>query len=169
MIPQSTSEAKKDKKKKSKLEFKKPQILPSSQKLKKLFLNMKKQSCILYSTLAVILLIVVTNITRCHDAILKEAVYQALTTMDVETKNEIMQRAKSIPSPLRKRHHPIAGLNCKDHGGPSDPSEMVYWNDIPADSKYVSPFYDEEKYITFEPDRGKKDKKIYVSSRRFFL
>ena len=156
MNPQSPSETKNDKKKKSKLQFK-PQILPSSRKQKKTFLNMKKRtSCVLYSTIATIFLIVVTNITRCHDTILKEAVYQALTTLDVESKNEIMQRAKSLPSPLRKRHHPIAGLNCKDHGGPSDTSEMVYWNDIPADSKYVSPFYDEEKYITFEPDRGKK-------------
>ena len=152
---QSPSEAKKDKKKKSKLEFK-PQILPSSRKQKKTW-NIKTQtSYVLYSTIATIFLIVVTNIARCHEEILKEAVYQALTTLDVESKNEIMQRAKSLPSPLRKRHHPIAGLNCKDHGGPSDTSEMVYWNDIPADSKYVSPFYDEEKYITFEPDRGKK-------------
>ena len=158
MSPQSASEVrKKDKKKKSKLEFKKPQILPSSRKHKNPFLNTKKQTLsVLYATLAVILLIVFANIRRCHEEIVKEAVYQALTTMDVETKNEIMQRAKSIPSSsLRKKHHPIAGLNCKDHGGPSDPSEMVYWNDIPADSKYISPFYDEERYITFEPDRGK--------------
>ena len=155
MNPQSPSETKNDKKKKSELEYK-PQILPSSRKQKKTWNIKKRTSCVLYTTLAVILLIVFANIIRCHDTMLKEAVYQALTTLDVESKNEIMQRAKSLPSPLRKRHHPIAGLNCKDHGGPSDTSEMVYWNDIPADSKYVSPFYDEEKYITFEPDRGKK-------------
>lgn len=156
MNPQAPSEAKKDKKKKSELQFK-PQTPASIRKQKKTFLNIKKRtSCVLYSTIATIFLIVVTNIARCHEEILKEAVYQALTTLDVESKNEIMQRAKSLPSPLRKRYHPIAGLNCKDHGGPSDSSEMVYWNDIPADSKYVSPFYNEEKYITFEPDRGKK-------------
>ncbi|GFH56455.1 hypothetical protein CTEN210_12931 [Chaetoceros tenuissimus] len=149
------SEAKKETINESKLEFK-PQILPSSRKQKKPFMNTKKRTfCVLYSTLATILLVVFSNIRRCHEEIVKEAVYQALTTMDVESKNEIMQRAKSIPSSsLRERHHPIAGLNCKDHGGPFDPSEMVYWDDIPADSKYVSPFHDEEKYITFEPDRG---------------
>ncbi len=53
-------------------------------------------------------------------------------------------------------HHPIAGLSCKDHGGPDDESasEMVFWSDIPSDSSYKSPFYDAEKYITFEPDHG---------------
>lgn len=54
------------------------------------------------------------------------------------------------------KHHPIAGLSCKDHGGPDDESasEMIFWSDIPSDSKYTSPFYDPEKYITFEPDAG---------------
>jgi len=53
-------------------------------------------------------------------------------------------------------HHAIAGLSCKDHGGPDDEiaSEMVFWSDIPSDSDYKSPFYDPEKYITFEPDGG---------------
>lgn len=53
-------------------------------------------------------------------------------------------------------HHPIAGLSCSDHGGPDDEStsEMVFWSDIPSDSNYKSPFYDPEKYITFEPDGG---------------
>lgn len=52
--------------------------------------------------------------------------------------------------------HPIAGLSCKDHGGPDDESasEMVFWSDIPSDSTYKSPFYDPEKYLTFEPDIG---------------
>lgn len=69
----------------------------------------------------------------------------------------------------------LAGLRCEDHGGPSDPSlaaEMVYWEDIPADSEWISPFHPirtsstqgqggvsggqqwEEKYLTFEPDKG---------------
>ena len=53
-------------------------------------------------------------------------------------------------------HHPIAGLSCSDHGGPDDESasEMIFWSDIPSDSNYKSPFYDPEKYITFEPDGG---------------
>ena len=55
--------------------------------------------------------------------------------------------------------HPVAQLSCADHGGPSDPDiidSMVFWSDIPSDSSYVSPMYEEgnEKYLTFEPDHG---------------
>lgn len=52
--------------------------------------------------------------------------------------------------------HEVAGLNCEDHGGPSNDiaAEMIFWNDIKSDAEYKSPFYDEEKYITFEPDGG---------------
>jgi hypothetical protein len=55
-----------------------------------------------------------------------------------------------------QEHHPIAGLSCADHGGPDDESvsEMIFWSDIPSDSDYKSPFYDNDKYITFEPDGG---------------
>mmetsp|Transcript_9258 Transcript_9258/g.20460 ORF Transcript_9258/g.20460 Transcript_9258/m.20460 type:complete len:210 (-) Transcript_9258:1868-2497(-) len=53
--------------------------------------------------------------------------------------------------------HQIADLNCELYGGPSSSKsidDMVYWSDIPSDSNVVSPFYDEEKFLTFEPDRG---------------
>ncbi len=55
-----------------------------------------------------------------------------------------------------QEHHEVAGLSCADHGGPSNEiaEEMVFWSDIESDSNYKSPFYDEEKYITFEPDPG---------------
>lgn len=56
------------------------------------------------------------------------------------------------------QEHDIAGLSCARYGGPSDEvaHDMVYWEDIPSDSKYVSPFYEagNEKYMTFEPDGG---------------
>ncbi|KAG7347763.1 GDP-fucose protein O-fucosyltransferase [Nitzschia inconspicua] len=58
----------------------------------------------------------------------------------------------------------LATLDCKAHGGPSleAAQEMVYWQDIPSDSNYVSPFYksnqqrapQQTKYLTFEPDGG---------------
>lgn len=52
----------------------------------------------------------------------------------------------------------LAGLDCTKYGGPVDPSEMVYWRDIPRDEQFVTPFAskedDEEKYVTFEPDEG---------------
>lgn len=49
----------------------------------------------------------------------------------------------------------LASLNCDSHGGPSNEiaREMIYWEDIPSDSSYVSPFRSGvTKYITFEQD-----------------
>ena len=54
----------------------------------------------------------------------------------------------------------IAKLSCAKHGGPPDEfaQEMVYWSDIPSDSKYVSPLKvqtaGQKRYMTFEPDGG---------------
>lgn len=59
----------------------------------------------------------------------------------------------------------LATLDCAAYGGPSleAAQEMVYWQDIPSDSTYVSPFYkassqkqapQQTKYLTFEPDGG---------------
>ena len=54
----------------------------------------------------------------------------------------------------------LAGLNCETFGGPSreQAQEMVYWSDIPSDSRYVSPFHEKRgqhrRYLTFEPDGG---------------
>jgi len=54
--------------------------------------------------------------------------------------------------------HKIAGLNCDPWGGPPNEiaEEMVYWQDIPSDAHYVSPFREPgvTKYLTFEPDRA---------------
>jgi hypothetical protein len=52
--------------------------------------------------------------------------------------------------------HKIAGLDCSEYDGPSNEkaAEMVYWSDIPSDSAYISPFYDPNKYVTFEPDEA---------------
>jgi len=59
-----------------------------------------------------------------------------------------------------KAHYPA--LNCRAFGGPSEEAaqEMVYWQDIPSDSHYVSPFHPNKdksrpkQYMTFEPDGG---------------
>ena len=53
----------------------------------------------------------------------------------------------------------LAGLNCDRFGGPSElvAEEMVYWEDIPTDSNFVSPFFKKDgptQYMTFEPDHG---------------
>ena len=59
--------------------------------------------------------------------------------------------------------HPdtLATLSCEAHGGPStaEAQEMVYWHDIPSDTKYTSPLFRSdgvERYLTFEPDGGGK-------------
>lgn len=55
----------------------------------------------------------------------------------------------------------IAGLNCDKYGGPSidEAQEMVYWEDIPSDAEWISPFHAKHRngppqYLTFEPDLG---------------
>lgn len=52
----------------------------------------------------------------------------------------------------------LAGLSCEQFGGPNKEAakEMVYWQDIPADSLHVSRFRKRgvPQYLTFEPDRG---------------
>ncbi len=65
---------------------------------------------------------------------------------------------KELANPHSNR---VAGLNCKKFGGPSEEKaqEMVYWEDIPSDAKWVSPFHSKHRnapiqYLTFEPDRG---------------
>lgn len=55
----------------------------------------------------------------------------------------------------------VAGLNCDKFGGPSleGAQELVYWEDIPSDAEWVSPFHSKHRngptqYLTFEPDQG---------------
>ena len=53
----------------------------------------------------------------------------------------------------------LANLICRNNqvNGSSHQKyheEMIYWSDIPFDSEYKSPFYDPNKYLTFEPDHG---------------
>ncbi len=70
--------------------------------------------------------------------------------------DKIQNKSKSERTNQDGDSHETAGLSCSDHGGPSDElaQEMIFWEDIPSDSEYKSPFYDEDKYITFEPDKG---------------
>lgn len=85
---------------------------------------------------------------------------QEQSTLDLEEKEGTMKKGLRTPQPPLDDDDddPIAGLVCKNHGGPDDEaaSEMNYWSDIPSDSTFVSPFYDPgtEKYLTFEADIG---------------
>ena len=51
----------------------------------------------------------------------------------------------------------VAGLDCEPWGGPPNEAaaEMIYWEDIPQDSKHISPFYKPDgpaQYFSFEMD-----------------
>lgn len=58
--------------------------------------------------------------------------------------------------------HRISDLNCEKWGGPSKQAakELIYWEDIPSDAAFMSPFHPKERsedltqYMTFEPDNG---------------
>ena len=80
----------------------------------------------------------------------------SLPLAEIKKTNVAESGMHQIMSEGRDIQHPIAGLSCKDHGGPDDESaqEMVFWSDIPSDSTLRSPFYDPDKYLTFEPDPG---------------
>lgn len=78
-----------------------------------------------------------------------------LAERDSSVTTEVVVNVNGNDSP----QHRISGLTCDSYGGPSeeDASEMVFWSDIPSDSRYRSPFYSSDnatKYLTFEPDQG---------------
>lgn len=60
-----------------------------------------------------------------------------------------------------QQQHSLAGLDCSRWGGPAETQDFVYWQDIPADNRHISPFHrkrkghtNKDEYLTFEPDRG---------------
>jgi hypothetical protein len=73
----------------------------------------------------------------------------------VDDGQEEVVRGRNDPEPSTL---PLAGLDCSPWGGPSVDAaqEMVYWQDIPSDQTYKSPFQPTDKiqYMTFEPDGG---------------
>jgi hypothetical protein len=83
---------------------------------------------------------------------------------NLQRNNKLLGTEKEENEPEEGRHlMRMAELDCKAYGGPSleDAQEMVYWQDIPSDSLYVSPFFktdrqqkERREYLTFEPDGG---------------
>jgi hypothetical protein len=70
-----------------------------------------------------------------------------------------IHKSDSRSENANEHQHRLAGLNCDKWGGPSHDAaqEMVYWEDIPSDERFVSPFHQSNgpaQYLTFEPDRG---------------
>ena len=75
----------------------------------------------------------------------------------VEPQSDIIKHV-GLENPHSSR---ISGLNCDKYSGPSVQAaqEMVYWEDIPSDSEWISPFHSKHRngppqYLTFEPDLG---------------
>jgi len=97
--------------------------------------------------------VIPSNIKQHFDL---EQKVEANKIVQEDEEEEEEENAEEEPEEIGEQHEVVAGLSCKDHGGPADEiaSEMIFWSDIQSDSNYKSPFYDEEKYITFEPDHG---------------
>ena len=73
----------------------------------------------------------------------------------VVPKSDISDKSEPVEEKDSGHDHAIAGLSCERFGGPSqeDLEEIIYWEDIPSDALYKSPFYDENKYVvSFEED-----------------
>ena len=89
------------------------------------------------------------------NSISSSAIVGDMNQLDDEESSPTMTKNQSQQQ-QQQQQHKVAGLSCKDHGGPSDDiaNEMMYWRDIETDNENKSPFYDEDKYVTFEPDHG---------------
>jgi hypothetical protein len=72
-----------------------------------------------------------------------------------------VETSNSSQGLMKEQEHRLGGLKCESYGGPNKKifvNEMVYWSDIPSDSKFVSPFKTNnnakggaKQYMTFEP------------------
>lgn len=96
------------------------------------------------------------------DAVEQEPNGDSHDETDEDHKNEQGQQNEIIHKGLANPHsHRLAGLTCDKYGGPDEEAaqEMVYWEDIPSDAEWISPFHTKHRngptqYLTFEPDRG---------------
>eukprot|EP00934_Nitzschia_sp_Nitz4_P008577 Nitzschia sp. Nitz4//scaffold179_size51476//34375//36661//NITZ4_006929-RA/size51476-augustus-gene-0.1-mRNA-1//1//CDS//3329539225//8567//frame0 len=84
----------------------------------------------------------------------EEDVPRKTKKIPVSTSND----EENLAAPATTSHR-VAGLSCEKYGGPSDEvaAEMVYWQDIPKDAAFTSPYANygpTPKYLTFEPDEG---------------
>jgi len=99
------------------------------------------------------------NINSQYSGILQQDADAVLTKLSEFTGHEVVisdvngGAADELPPNFQ-----LAGLNCDRYGGPSEQvaKELVYWEDIPSDAAYISPFKKEgvTQYLTFEPDAG---------------
>ena len=90
---------------------------------------------------------------------------EALHHKELEKHHAEQEKSESFHHEPENTVHKIANLNCGAFGGPSEEKaqEMVYWEDIPKDAEYMSPFHRKKRlgdgtkmtmtqFLTFEPD-----------------
>lgn len=93
------------------------------------------------------------TIPHDHNAAVKSAIDEFKTDKTTKTGPKLDRHGDSSNSGRR-----LAELNCEKWGGPEKAAaqELVYWEDIPSDETFVSPFCQKgkERFMTFEPDGG---------------
>jgi hypothetical protein len=93
-----------------------------------------------------------------HNSAIHQAIEEFKTLDFSKTKQETGPQSPQGRDHSNSMDIRLGHLNCDALGGPPEAlaQEMVYWQDIPEDAKWVSPFKDpsETKYLTFEPDGG---------------
>jgi hypothetical protein len=118
---------------------------------------------------------VVVLLTFSVFSLLQSSVYDAsfeLRTPSEALRESFVQAGHSGEDEVHDDPDHLAGLSCERYGGPSPQyaQEMIYWQDIPADSQHMSPLHRNHplkgdnpslstmtEYLTFEPDRGESD------------
>lgn len=104
-------------------------------------------------------LIVPLLIGCCFFTVGLSLLHSSLFQVDSDHEQAFRQKhLKVAASPrIRVSNAELAGLDCAPYGGPEDPSEVVFWSDIPADADFVSPLKRTDgvpQYLLFEPDGG---------------
>ena len=128
----------------------------------------KNQSSFNVTTFFLCLIVVFGFMTLALNLHISKQNFLSLESVSGFLMDQFTANIASLPSEEAGNHyedeessegHVLAGLNCDKFGGPSFDiaQEMVYWEDIASDAKYVSPFKRKEgpvQYLTFEPDQG---------------
>lgn len=79
------------------------------------------------------------------------------------------KKLNGVKLKIQDQENRLGGLDCKRWGGPANNAaeEMVYWEDIPFDSQFISPFHRRDgptQYFTFEADYAGWNNVRYVQS-----
>eukprot|EP00934_Nitzschia_sp_Nitz4_P007095 Nitzschia sp. Nitz4//scaffold284_size24204//366//2431//NITZ4_008411-RA/size24204-augustus-gene-0.2-mRNA-1//1//CDS//3329545673//7085//frame0 len=104
----------------------------------------------------------VSNLQVDERSVLKAFLEDSFLEYSVDPDEPVHSLPVTLGS-VNQHSNRIANLDCERFGGPSQEvaQEMVYWEDIPSDAEYVSPFHHTQnskgrsrQFLTFEPDGG---------------